>query len=75
LIRALTIARPHARDPNGMLNISRERNFQWQRALPGEEISEVAIEMAKHDRRIAQMFGVTFGCLFAVALILNALAF
>jgi hypothetical protein len=33
------------------------------------------IEVAQHDRRIAQMFGVTFGCVFAVALILNALAF
>jgi hypothetical protein len=31
--------------------------------------------MAKHERRIAQIFGATVGCLFTVALILNALAF
>jgi hypothetical protein len=31
--------------------------------------------MTKHDRRIAQMFGVSLGCLFTVALILNAFAF
>jgi hypothetical protein len=31
--------------------------------------------MAQHDRRIARMFGVTLGGVFALALILNALAF